>query len=144
MEDLSHCQRGEKAEGIPLCVLLLSFHLMSVPPVDQTQPEPGVIEVSHAVYGEAPLRSESREDKGREWNGIGKRVVTDNNPYSSKGFRAFCVQALHQSVLNVEGLKNYVRAVMKEKQEMRESPWNTGICMLFVVAFNLLSHSLFY
>lgn len=61
----------EGAEGIPVCVLLLSSYLMSMSLGDQTQPEPWVRESSHAAHGESPPRSESREEKSREWNGVG-------------------------------------------------------------------------
>lgn len=131
-EDLSYCQRREGAKGIPLLVLLVFSYLMSAPLTDQTQPESGVREANHA--GQRRVENGMRQERG---------VVTDNNPYTSKDFRAFCAQPCPPQCLSVVGLKMYSRAVIKIKQEKRENPWNTGICVLFVIAFHLLCQSLF-
>lgn len=131
-EDLSYHQRREGAKGIPLLVLLVFSHLMSAPLTDQTQPEHAVREANHS--GQRRVENGMRQERG---------VVTDNNPYTSKDLRAFCAQPCPPQCLIVVGLKMYSRAVIKKKQEKRENPWNTGICVLFVIAFNLLRQSLF-
>lgn len=57
-----------RVQGEYLCVVLLlsSYHLMPVPPVDPVQPELGAKESSDSVHGVPPLSTQSRAEKRRK------------------------------------------------------------------------------